>query len=198
MGTSAPSAQSPPARYIVDALSKLLIHWHMVSLSILNTLSIFSFRMLLLGGKMLKMFILGRSVILMIIFGSCFLLSQRVRQYGPPRSVADLLVIDTESYFRPPQRRLADPGAQSLLLQLGTQCTARSLRVSCTNSFASSSAERFFGGACAASNTSLAYSIEQAGAEDVLSGPFNLAATGMCGGRFADGERWGGSEEMRT
>jgi len=43
----------------------------MVSLSILNTLSIFSFRKLLVGTKMLnmlKMFILGRSVLLMIIF----------------------------------------------------------------------------------------------------------------------------------
>jgi hypothetical protein len=108
VGTSAPSAQSPPARYIVDALSKLLIHWHMVSLSI------FSFRMLLLGGKMLKVFILGRSVILMIIFGSCFLLSQRVRRYGPPRSLTALFSNDPESFFRPPQRASADPGALSL------------------------------------------------------------------------------------
>jgi hypothetical protein len=114
VGTSAPSAQSPPARYIVDALSKLLIHWHMGSLSILNTLSIFSFRMLLLGGKMLKVFILGRSVILMIIFGSCFLLSQRVRRYGPPRSLTALFSNDPESFFRPPQRASADPGALSL------------------------------------------------------------------------------------
>jgi hypothetical protein len=91
----------------------------MVSLSILNTLSIFSFRMLLLGGKMLKMlkvFILGRSVILMIIFGSSFLLSQRVRRYGSPRSLAALFSNDPESYFRPPQRASADPGALSLFL----------------------------------------------------------------------------------
>jgi len=42
-----------------------------VSLSILNTLSIFTVHKLLVGGKMLKMlkmFILGRSVLLMINF----------------------------------------------------------------------------------------------------------------------------------
>jgi len=50
----------------------------------LNTLSIFTFRKLLLGSKMLKMpktFILSRSVFLMIIFRSCFLLSQYFRKY---------------------------------------------------------------------------------------------------------------------
>jgi hypothetical protein len=84
VGTSAPSTQSPPARYIVDALSKLLILRCVVSLSILNTLSIFTFYKLLLGSKMLKMpktFILSRSVFLMINFRSCFLLSQHVRKY---------------------------------------------------------------------------------------------------------------------
>ena len=59
---------------------------------------------LLLGGKMLKMlkmFILRRSVFLMIIFRSCFLLSQHVRRYGPPSSVAALFVPDAEDSFRP-------------------------------------------------------------------------------------------------
>jgi hypothetical protein len=71
VGPSAPSAQSPPARYIVDALSKLLILWRVVSLSVLNTLSIFTFHKLLVGTKMLKMlkmFILSRSGFLMIVF----------------------------------------------------------------------------------------------------------------------------------
>jgi hypothetical protein len=46
----------------VDAHGKLLILWRVVSLSILNTLSNFTFRKLLVGTKMLKMlkmFILG-------------------------------------------------------------------------------------------------------------------------------------------
>jgi len=76
----------------------------MVPLSILNTLSIFTFRKLLLGGKMLKMlkmFILSRSLFLMIIFRSCFLLSQHVRKYGPPSSLATLFGPDAESFFRP-------------------------------------------------------------------------------------------------
>jgi hypothetical protein len=85
----------------VDAHGKLLILWRVVSLSTLNTLSIFTFHKLLLDSKMLKMFIPSGSVFLIIIFRSCFLLSQHVRQYGPPRSVADLLVIDAESFFCP-------------------------------------------------------------------------------------------------
>jgi len=88
----------------VDARGKLLILWHVVSLSILNTLSIFTFLKLLLGSKMLKMlkmFILSRSVFLMIIFRSCFLLSQHVRKYGPPSSLAALFGPDAEDSFRP-------------------------------------------------------------------------------------------------
>jgi hypothetical protein len=70
----------------------------------LDALSIFTFHKLLLDSKMLKMlkmFILSGSVFLIIIFRSCFLLSQHVRQYGPPRSFADLLVIDAEGFFYP-------------------------------------------------------------------------------------------------
>jgi hypothetical protein len=55
----------------MDAHSKLLILGCVVSLSILITLSIFTFHGLLVGTKMLKMrkmFILSRSVLLMIIF----------------------------------------------------------------------------------------------------------------------------------
>jgi len=55
----------------VDALSKVLILWRVVSLSVLNTLSIFTFHKLLVGTKMLKMlkmFILSRSGFLMIVF----------------------------------------------------------------------------------------------------------------------------------
>ena len=74
----------------MDAHGKLLILRCVVALSILNTLSIFTFHKLLLGGKMLKMlnmFILSGKVFLMIIFRSYFLLSQRVRKYGPPSSL---------------------------------------------------------------------------------------------------------------
>ena len=68
----------------MDAHGKLLKLWRVVSLSI------FTFHKLLIGSKMLKilkMFILSRSVFLMIIFRSCFLLSQHVRKYGPPSSL---------------------------------------------------------------------------------------------------------------
>jgi len=85
----------------VDAHGKLLKLWRVVFLSILNTLIIFTFHKLLLGGKMLKMYILSGSV-LMIIFRSCFLLlSQHVRKYGPPSSVAAPSVPDAENSFRP-------------------------------------------------------------------------------------------------
>jgi hypothetical protein len=88
----------------------------MVFLSILNTLSTFTFHKLLTGTKRLKMFILCRSVNLMIVFGSAFLLSQHVRQYRPPSSLAALLGPDAEVFFRPPQRASADPGALSFFL----------------------------------------------------------------------------------
>ena len=83
----------------MDAHVKLLILRCVVSLSIL---SIFTFHKLLLGGKMLKMlkmFILSRLVFLMIIFRSPFLLSQHVRQYGSPSSVAALFGPDAEDFF---------------------------------------------------------------------------------------------------
>jgi hypothetical protein len=85
----------------------------------LNTLSILTFHKRLTGTKilkMLKMFILCRLVNLMIFIGSSFLLSQIVRQYGPPRSIANLLGPDAEVFSRPPQRAFADPGPQSLFL----------------------------------------------------------------------------------
>jgi hypothetical protein len=85
----------------VDAHGKLLTLRCVVSLSILNTLSIFTFHKLLLGSKMLKMLIQSRSVFLMIIFRSCFLLSQHVRKYGSPSSLAALFGPNAEDSFRP-------------------------------------------------------------------------------------------------
>jgi hypothetical protein len=84
----------------VDAHGKLLKLWRVVFLSILNTLSNFAFHKLLVGTKMLKMFIQSSSVLLMNIFRSCFLLSQHVRKYGPPSSLAALFVPDAEDSFR--------------------------------------------------------------------------------------------------
>jgi hypothetical protein len=84
----------------VDAHGKLLILWRVVSLSTLNTLSIFTFHKLLLDSKMLKMFILSGSVIKVIIFRSCFLLIQHVRKYGPQSSLAAPFGPDAEDSFR--------------------------------------------------------------------------------------------------
>jgi hypothetical protein len=47
-------------RETVDAPNKQLRLWQMIFLSTLGILSIFTFRKLLVGTKMLKMFILGR------------------------------------------------------------------------------------------------------------------------------------------
>jgi hypothetical protein len=72
----------------------------------LNTLSIFTFRKLLVGTKMLKipkMFILSSSVLLMIIFRSFFFPSLHVRQYGPQSSLAAPFGPDAEDSFRPPE-----------------------------------------------------------------------------------------------
>ena len=92
----------------MDAHGKLLILRCVVALSILNTLSIFTFHKLLLDSKMLKMlkmFILSSSVLL-IIFRCSFLLSQHVRKYGLPFSVAALFGSDAEDSFRPQERLL--------------------------------------------------------------------------------------------
>ena len=86
----------------MDAHCKLLMIRCVVSLSILNTLNIFTFHKLLTGTKMLKMFILSRSAFVIIFLRSCFLLSQRVRQSGQPPSLATLLRNDARSFLRPP------------------------------------------------------------------------------------------------
>ncbi len=66
-----PSVRPAPAWYIVDARGNLLMLRCVVSLSILNALSVLTFHKFLTGTKMLKMlkmFILSRSVFLLIIF----------------------------------------------------------------------------------------------------------------------------------
>ena len=89
------------ARETVDAPNKPLRFWQMIFLSTLNILSIFTFRKPLSATKMLKMFILGRSALLMIIFRSCFLLSQHVQKYGPPAPLPAPFGPDAEDSFRP-------------------------------------------------------------------------------------------------
>jgi hypothetical protein len=63
-----PSVRPAPAWYIVDARGNLLMLRCVVSLSILNALSVLTIHKLFVGTKMLKMFNLGRSVLLMFNF----------------------------------------------------------------------------------------------------------------------------------